>query len=225
MRITVARDTPRSRDSSLIEAPDLCLARISARCSAVVVAGRPSVLPCCFARCNPTCVRSTKRSRSSSATAASVVNIILLAGEVRSSAPSCRTMTLILREARSLMVPPTSCASRPSRSSLETTRLLQQRHALYAGSTSGWSNYNLTFRTYYDNAAGSAAQVPNPPQPRCRASVCSALQHPAARQQKGRAHKQSIGPIKARRVRAFFVSTVNREQPRLSAFLTFIMKF
>lgn len=35
-------------------------------------------------------------------------------------------------------------------------------NALYAGSTSGWSNYDLTFRTYYDNAAGSAAQVPEP---------------------------------------------------------------
>ena len=114
----VARDTPCSREISLIEAPALCLAKISARCSAVVVAGRPSVLPCCFARCNSACVRSSNRSRSSSATAASIV---LPAGEVRSSAPSCRTMTLMLRDAKCLMIPPTSCASRPSRSSLETT--------------------------------------------------------------------------------------------------------
>ena len=82
-RITVARDTPCSRESSLIEAPALCPASTSARCSAVVAAGGPNVLPCCFARGSPACVRSTRRSRSSSVTAASIV---FPAGEARSRA-------------------------------------------------------------------------------------------------------------------------------------------
>jgi hypothetical protein len=44
IRMIVARDTPCNRESSLIEAPALCLARISARCSAIVVVGPPQPL-------------------------------------------------------------------------------------------------------------------------------------------------------------------------------------
>lgn len=35
-------------------------------------------------------------------------------------------------------------------------------NALLNGSKTAYSNYDLTFKTYYDNAAGSAAQVPEP---------------------------------------------------------------
>lgn len=35
-------------------------------------------------------------------------------------------------------------------------------NALYGGSRTNYSGYDLAFKTYYDNAAGSAAQVPEP---------------------------------------------------------------
>lgn len=91
--------TPSARASPLTVAPAPCAALIAWRCSSLVLAGRPSVLPCAFARSRPHYVRSTNRSRSISATAASIVSINLPAALVRSSLPSWRTTTWMLRSA------------------------------------------------------------------------------------------------------------------------------
>lgn len=135
----LARDTAYIRASALTLSPATYLAMMSARCSAVVFEGRPSILPSLFALANPACVRSTSKSRSISATAANMVIIILPAGEVRSSLPSCSTMTAILRAASSLTVAPTSWASRPRRSSFATTSVSPLRICASSAANSGRS--------------------------------------------------------------------------------------
>ena len=116
------RDRPYCLDSSLMLMPAICLARISLRWAGVVLFSRPSVLRCCFALSSPAWVRSTRRSRSISPTAVSMVSIIFPAGEVKSSLPSCRTITSMRRAASALIVAPTSSASRPRRPALRPPR-------------------------------------------------------------------------------------------------------
>src|SRR5471032_938477 len=135
----LARDTSYIRAKALTLSPAAYLAMMSARCSEVVFDGRPSVLPSLLARAKPACVRSTSKSRSISATAPNMVSIILPAVDVRSSVPSCRTMTAILRLASNLTVAPTSCASRPRRSSFVTTNVSPLRICASSAANSGRS--------------------------------------------------------------------------------------
>ena len=78
---------------ALTDSPPASLRRIAVRSFSLVFGGLPSRTPCARARASPACVRSTIRSRSISANAASIASSILPAEFVRSVAPSCVTNT------------------------------------------------------------------------------------------------------------------------------------
>ena len=116
----VCREVLNSRAMALILTPDLIRSNTTCFCSSFNTGGRPKRFPAPRALTIPEWVRSSKRSRSNSATAEITCIIIFPVGLVRSMPPNAKQCTLIPVSVSCSTVFLISIALQPRRSSFVT---------------------------------------------------------------------------------------------------------